>query len=347
MLLEPVVQDTSIVFFALISLCSALLAAGFFVVRNIRFICKDEQLFIEELTELRAIDGPTVVVLPILHKTAYKAKATPLGPLDYQLVKNTLTGDLRVEVGPKLLFLRPYDELNGDKKTAISLKATQYVRLLDKQTGQVRVEKGEQGKLVPGPHETYLDADGVREAISLKYYEYVRIEDKQTGITRVERGEKLVFLTGHEKVVGIVQQAVEVDDETAVLIRNKRDGQQQLITKKQVYVPGPNEEILEVQKLIKLANYEACIVRGNADWCKSTCIPGTKAQILTQVVVLPQARTEQMPSYLAKMQSNVPFSCHRIHSSWRCCGAAAAGTQFTCFISVRGRKLLMYEAFSY
>jgi hypothetical protein len=231
------------------------------VLRHLKFIGKDEQLFVQGLTELQAIDGPQVVFLPLAHKSSYVVKASALGPLEYQLVTNTLDGSKRVEVGPKLLFLKPYDELDGSKQTAISLKATQFVRLVDSQTGQVRVEVGEQGKVIPGPYETMIDT-GVQEAISLKCHEYVRIEDKLTGKTRVEQGEQLVFLTGHEMQVGQKQQAVEIDEETAVLIRNKRDGQQQLVTKKQVFVPASDEEIIEVRKLIKLADHEACIVRG-------------------------------------------------------------------------------------
>ncbi len=57
-------------------------------------------------------------------------------------------------------------------------------------------------------------------------------------------------------------QAIEIDDNTAVLVRNKRDGQQKLITKKELFIPSPDEEIIEVQQLNKLADYEACIVRG-------------------------------------------------------------------------------------
>jgi hypothetical protein len=34
------------------------------------------------------------------------------------------------------------------------------------------------------------------------------------------------------------------------------------VTERRVYVPGNDEEIIEVRKLIKLADYEACIVRG-------------------------------------------------------------------------------------
>ena len=78
----------------------ALFAAlvGAYLKRHLVFIGKDEQLFIEDLTEVRAINGPKTVFLPILHKTSYKSKAISLGPLEYQLVKNTLNGDKRVEV---------------------------------------------------------------------------------------------------------------------------------------------------------------------------------------------------------------------------------------------------------
>jgi len=243
--------------FALIALVLAAAAAR----RHLRFIGKNEQVFIEDLTELRTINGPRMVVLPLLYKSVRVLKATALGPLEYQVITNTLDATKRVEVGPQLLFLRPYDEPEP-KQTAISLKATEFVRLLDKLTGQVRVEAGEQGKVIPGPHEVLFDSQGVRNAVSLKCNEYVRIEDKMTGKLRVEQGEQLVFLTGHEEVVDKVQRAVEIDEETAVLIRNKRDGQQTLITEKQVFVPRSDEIIMEVRKLIKLADHEACIVRG-------------------------------------------------------------------------------------
>ena len=57
------------------------------------------------------------------------------------------------------------------------------------------------------------------------------------------------------------RQAIEVDQETAVLVRNKRSAQQYLVTDKQLFIPTKDEEIIEVRKLIKLADYEGCIVR--------------------------------------------------------------------------------------
>jgi len=232
------------------------------LLRQVKFVGKDEQLFIHGLTDVEVKNGPGTFLLPILHKSSHVQKATTLDPVEYQVVTNSLDGKKRVEVGPQLLFLRAYDELDGEKKTAISLKATEFVRLLDCQTGQVRVEAGEQGKIIPGPYEKFVDKEGVRSAIALKCHEYVRIEDKQTGSTRVERGEQLVFLTGHEEIVGKVSKAVEIDEETAVLVRNKREGHQRLVTEQQVFVPSSDEEVIEVRKLIKLADHEACIVRG-------------------------------------------------------------------------------------
>jgi len=247
---------------ALIALALISLLAVAIFSRVVKFVGKDEQLVIEELTETRTINGPKIAIIPVVHKASWKRKAISLGPMEYQILCNQLNGEKRVEAGPQLLFPGPYDECEGTKRLAISLKATQFVRLLDQQTGQVRVEKGEQGRIVPGPYETFLDDVGVRAAISLKVFEYVRIENKKTGTMRVERGEQLVFLDGHEEVVGKVEKAVEIDEETAVLVRNKRDGQQVLVTQKQVFVPESDTEIMEVRRLIKLANYEACIVRG-------------------------------------------------------------------------------------
>jgi len=129
-------------------------------------------------------------------------------------------------------------------------------------TGKVRVIRGEKGCVVPDPNEEYLDIGGKKQALDLKVYEYVKILDKKTGSLRTERGEKLVFLGPFEEYVGTtIQTAVEVDEETAVLVRNKRTGQQYLVTEKILFVPSEDEEVTEVQKLIKLADYEACIVR--------------------------------------------------------------------------------------
>lgn len=337
----------------LVPVCLVLLGLSipvYYLLKKLKFVAKDEQILLEDLTELKVINGPKNVILPMFYKTYKIRKAIPIGSLEYSLVRDTLTGERRVEKGPQLLFLGAYDEEFQPKSVAYSLKATQYIRFLDKQTGQIRVEVGEQGCVFPsayesalnggvreaialgpleycivyntlentrrvergpklvflGPfdeedgsklssislkatqfvrfvnketgeirvergvqgciiptaYESFLDKEGVREAISLKCFEYVKVEDKRTGSVRTIRGEQLVFLSAHEEVVGKVQRAIEIDESNAVLIRDKRSGQQRLVTEKQVFVPGNDDEVLEERKLIKLADYESAIVRG-------------------------------------------------------------------------------------
>jgi len=245
-----------------------LLSVIFVTFKCFKFVSMDEQVVIEGLKEQTVINGPTsVFVNPITTKSSHIRKALSLGLSDYCVIKNILSGEKRVEVGPKLVWLKAYDKIKKDnygneKRSALSLKANEYVRFIDNETGKVRIVKGEQGCVVPGPNDQFLDPNGKKQAMDLKIYEYIKIQNKKTGEVRTERGEKLVFLGPFEEFVGSTKQlAVEVDEETAVLVRNKRSGQQYLVTEKMLFVPSNDEDVAEVRKLIKLADYEACIVR--------------------------------------------------------------------------------------
>lgn len=233
----------------------------------VKCISKDEQLFLEKLTSQEVITGPKIVYInPFTTKSSKVNKALSLASMQYCLVKNILSGEKRVEVGPKLVLLNPYDEIctnsyGQEVRKALSLKANEFVRFVDNRTGKVRVIRGEQGCVVPTPYEEFLDPNGKMTAMDLKVYEYVRVQDLNTGLVRIERGEQLVFLGPFEEYIEGKMAAIEVDEETAVLVRDKRTGQQKLVTEKMLFVPSADEEIMEVQSLIKLADYEACIVR--------------------------------------------------------------------------------------
>lgn len=230
-------------------------------------IAKDEQLFIDGLTSEDIINGPKIAfVNPITTRKCEVRKALSLGPMEYCVVKNILSGERRVEAGPSMVFLKPYDKVmkndHGEmKRQALSLKSNEYVRFLDLATGKIRVVQGERGCVVPGPDEEFVDSIGKKQALDLKVFEYVKIQNKQTGEVRTEKGEKLVFLGPYEEYLGMKKCAIEVDDETAVLVRNKRTGQQHLVTEKALFFPSDDEDIVEARKIIKLAEYEACIVR--------------------------------------------------------------------------------------
>lgn len=233
-----------------------------------KFVSEDEQLFIERLTTQEVVNGPCIVTVnPFTTKSMEVRKALSLGSLDYCIVKNIVSGERRIEVGPKLIMVEPYDTVVRDalgnmKRKSYSLRANEFVRLIDKKSGKIRVVHGEK-VLVPGEDEEFVDKKGIMQAVDLKIWEYVKIQDLQTGAVRTERGEKLVFLGPFEEYIQGKQAAIEVDEETAVLVRNKRNGQQNLVTKKSLFVPLNDEEIMEVRSLIKLADYEACVVRDN------------------------------------------------------------------------------------
>merc|ERR1711912_123774 len=57
------------------------------------------------------------------------------------------------------------------------------------------------------------------------------------------------------------KEAVEVDADHAVLVRDKGTGQVRLVTENQLFVPGPHESIEDIRELIKLADHEAMILK--------------------------------------------------------------------------------------
>merc|ERR1711953_51800 len=87
--------------------------------------------------------------------------------------------------------------------------------------------------------------------------------DTVSGQVKTHQGAMSVWPGPDEQVLdGGKKQAVEVDEEHAVLVRDKRSGQLRLVTEKQLFFPGPDETIEKVQELIKLADHEAIVIKG-------------------------------------------------------------------------------------
>jgi len=113
----------------------------------------------------------------------------------------------------------------------------------------------------PTADELSLDG-GKLSSTDVKVNEYVKILDRASGDIKVVAGPNQVFLGPLEELLdGGKQKAKVIDDEHAVLVRNKSTGQLRLITEKQLFVPGPHESIEEVRELIRLAQHEAMIIK--------------------------------------------------------------------------------------
>jgi len=168
--------------------------------------------------------------------------------------------------GKTLLFLEPSWTVETTKSTdsgirkAYVLKKYEYVRLLNRATGEVTTHRGE-ATIFPQADEEPMDGDKAC-AVDLKVNEYVKILDQATGEIRVVAGSTQVFLGPHDILLdGAKKKAVNIDDEHAVLVRDKQTGQLRLETEKKLFVPGPYESIEEVRELIKLADHEAMIIK--------------------------------------------------------------------------------------
>eukprot|EP00301_Raphidiophrys_heterophryoidea_P002451 c11145_g1_i1.p1 GENE.c11145_g1_i1~~c11145_g1_i1.p1 ORF type:complete len:681 (-),score=175.38 c11145_g1_i1:119-2119(-) len=221
-----------------------------------------EYLLVENMLtgERSTVRGPRVFVPGPYETVLAKMEATSLKMDEYVYIKNQATGHTWMEKGPKLLFLEPTHQLVGSTRKAVSLKANEYIHIMDLITGKVRMIKGEM-QVFPLSTEAFVGGETPQQAISLKAFEFVKIQDGNTGKVRVERGEKIVFLEPTERKLGPVTDAPEVNEETAILVRDRSTGQQQLVTTHGLFFPSAHEEIMEVRKLQTLADYEVMILR--------------------------------------------------------------------------------------
>jgi len=213
--------------------------------------------------KIRVILGEKANIIPEPTEDIYggkKMNSVDLKSNQYCIIANRKTGKLRTERGEKLIYLDAFEEFHVHPTTALVLKKNDYCKIENSETGEIRVERGE--KLIfPEPYETIV-GNRKHQAIDLRNFEYSKIIDKRTGELRTERGEKLVFPGAFDEIVVRKEESIPIDEETAVIVRNTRDGQQKMVTEKQRFVPDDDEEIVEVRKLEKLADYEACIIRG-------------------------------------------------------------------------------------
>eukprot|EP00437_Effrenium_voratum_P018401 CAMPEP_0181452614 /NCGR_PEP_ID=MMETSP1110-20121109/29298_1 /TAXON_ID=174948 /ORGANISM="Symbiodinium sp., Strain CCMP421" /LENGTH=690 /DNA_ID=CAMNT_0023576903 /DNA_START=80 /DNA_END=2152 /DNA_ORIENTATION=+ len=229
-------------------------------------LSQTEYLIVEDqLTgDKKTVRGPAVWFPEAFEKSGKKQTAIALRDDEFIKLKDLSSGKRWIQRGKTQVFLEPTWQVEGGVARAWALKAYEYIRLMDTVTGKVTSHRGEK-TVFPGQDDELLDGQ-VMQAIDLKVHEYVKILDQSTGVIRVESGSnastKQVFLGPHDKVLDNgKRKAVEVDGEHAVLVRDKSTGQARLVTEKQLFIPGPHENIEQVQDLIKLSDHEALIVR--------------------------------------------------------------------------------------
>lgn len=161
----------------------------------------------------------------------------------------------RVVNGPGSFFTKPFERVR--RRKGVTLGPTAYLRVKDALTGEVHNEVGPQLYFLKASEEV---AEKL-EAIPLKQNQYLRLLDQRTGVIRVERGENSVYLMPTEETIQDVQDGVNIDEHTAVVVRDVEAGQLELITAPQVFMPAPHQEIAQVFKRIRLEDHETIVIK--------------------------------------------------------------------------------------
>jgi regulator of protease activity HflC (stomatin/prohibitin superfamily) len=165
-----------------------------------------------------------------------------LGPSDYLKIKDTTTGEDRIEKGPKLLFLGPYDEV-VTRGTGTTLTKMDYVIFEDMLTGDAQMQKGP-CVWFPGPYHK-LEGGRSKTAIALQEDEYVRLQDKATGQRWVKRGKDLVFLEPTWKIENGPSKAWTLKSYEYVRLLDSVTGKVTVHKGESTVFPGMNESLLD------------------------------------------------------------------------------------------------------
>jgi hypothetical protein len=238
--------------------------------------------------EKRMEKGPKLLFLGADEKIVKDFKAMTLSEKEYLHVKDRLTGALRLERGPQLFWLGVNDETSEQPQIGITLKERQYIHIRNIATGVERVEIGPQLFI----RDVNDEVSDVMDAVTLKKEQYVRILNRKTGENKVIRGETRVICNPDEqfiltkalfateaknpppteaknpfagepkKTFGTeVHDAINVGEDTCVLIRTISTAQLSLITEKGLFFPTADQEIVEVRKRVSLEDHQIIVTK--------------------------------------------------------------------------------------
>lgn len=176
----------------------------------------------EATGEVRMEKGEQVLFLAPTERADRVQEAVVL--TKFESVRVTASdGAKRVEVGPLLFFPGVYDTVET-KRAGIQLSKSQYVRVVDEATGELRVEHGEQ-VLFLGPTDVVVTHCST--------------------LTPCRNG---------------VTDAFEVHETQSLLVASSESGQQRLVTTPGMFIPQAYEEVKEVRGLVYVKPNEAVVV---------------------------------------------------------------------------------------
>eukprot|EP00440_Ansanella_granifera_P008041 gb/GFBE01008704.1/.p1 GENE.gb/GFBE01008704.1/~~gb/GFBE01008704.1/.p1 ORF type:complete len:638 (+),score=178.08 gb/GFBE01008704.1/:1-1914(+) len=226
----------------------------FFIVlfASIKVVNDQQQILFFTPTERYIKNGPfTEIVWPhIKHEVR---DAVRISERQYAALKHERTQIVRHIEGPELVFMDAYEALEGVYDKTV-LQKQEYIRLIDKMTGEERVIMGAT-TLVPEPLEEA--PDGIERAIVISEKNAVLVANKSSGIKRLvtkndQPADAGPFVPAPYEEILKEQQAVVLDAQTYAIVMDRLTGQKRNeLGPKQLHI-GPYEELLNVSRKLKL-----------------------------------------------------------------------------------------------
>jgi len=176
----------------------------------------EDQILIHNEQGKEVVNGPGTKLTDPFRKQDWR-KATRLGPLEYALIENELTGIPRHVEGPALVWLDAYDTHVGTKAKII-LQKDEYIILVEQVAGTERVVKGPK-TFVPSPTET--SPKGPQKVAFLDTDSAALILDKTTGMESLVQEQGVYVPNKYQEVLEIRnlihvlphEAVIEQDDE--------------------------------------------------------------------------------------------------------------------------------------
>merc|ERR1711939_732704 len=222
----------------------------------------EQALFVSCAGGRSVSDGPGIFCYSCLTSLELKRSATVLQEGQYCIILNDEDASRRAVYGPMVDWLAPREALlPPGVMNCPTLTREEYIVVHNTIEGSKRNELGP-ALFKPGPFD---ECSQKKTALNLAKNEYVKIKDEH-GKLRVERGEARIVPQPLEEVIdghinGGVKKAVNIDEHSAVMYRNEDVGTMELRTEHGLFIPGPYQEILEVQKKIILEKYERMVYK--------------------------------------------------------------------------------------
>jgi len=233
--------------------------AGLVVLLNcIHRLGPEDQVLVEGPSGPYVLEGPSTVVIAPERKKTFR-QATQLGAMEYAVVKNVFTGELRHYFGPGLFFLGAYDVILRITPV-ISLQRDEYLRLVG-MTGFERVEIGPQ-IVVPQPLESF-DA-GVEKAPVVGEEIAVLTQNRTTGILRLVTQPGYFFPRPYEEILEM-RQATLIGPKQYAVMRSHRDAALRTVDGPTLFQVGAYEELVAIHEKMILRKDEYVRLRDKTD----------------------------------------------------------------------------------